>query len=73
VRVGRRSRAKSGKAFASITALLKDNLTDVQVLKYGPAGSDGKLSSDNGLSAYLVVGKSKDGKAAGVLIGSVET
>jgi hypothetical protein len=65
--------AKSAKAFAGINALLKENLTDLQVLKYGPAGSNGKLASDNGLYAYVVVGKSKDGKAAGVLIGSVET
>jgi hypothetical protein len=65
--------AKSAKAFAGINALLEDNLTDLRVLKYGPADSSGKLASDNGLCADVVVGKSKDGKVAGVLIGSVAT
>ncbi len=65
---------KSAAAFTSIKQLLDQNLTDLQVFRYGPSepGSD-KLATDRGLYVFGVVGKAKDGKVCGVLIGSVET
>jgi len=60
-------------AFASINQLMKANLTDIQVFNVGPRDDNGKVASDNGLYGRLVVGKTSDGKIAGVLIGSVET
>ena len=65
---------ESAKAFGEISALLKANLTDLQVVKVGPKDErTGKLADDHGLYAYMVVGRASDGKVAGVMIGSVET
>ncbi|MDP1918480.1 MAG: nuclease A inhibitor family protein, partial [Myxococcales bacterium] len=63
---------KSAKAFGEITALLGANLTDVKVFKIGP--KDGtRLGSDMGLYAQVVVGRTSDGKVAGIILGDVET
>ncbi len=64
---------EAAAAFKSINQLMKANLTDIQVFNVGPKDANGKVASDNGLYGRLVVGKTSDGKIAGVLIGSVET
>lgn len=63
---------KSAKAFGEITKLLGDNLTDVKVFKIGPKDGN-KLGSDMGLYAQVVVGRTSDGKVAGIILGDVET
>jgi len=63
---------KSAKAFGEITKLLGDNLTDVKVFKIGPKDGN-KLGQDMGLYAQVIVGRSADGKIAGVMIGNVQT
>ena len=65
---------ESAKAFAEITRLINANLTDVHVIKVGPKDErSGGLATDHGLYANLIVGRTADGKVAGVLIGAVET
>lgn len=64
---------KSAKAFGAINTLLKDNLKELTLFKIGPKDGRGALATDNGLYAYVLVGRSSDGKVAGVSIGSVET
>ncbi|MCA2978101.1 MAG: hypothetical protein INH41_05235 [Myxococcaceae bacterium] len=65
---------KSAKAFEAITGLLSKNLTGLTLYKVGPKDDQtGRLASDRGLYAYVLVGRSADGKLAGVSIGSVET
>ncbi|MDX2010312.1 MAG: nuclease A inhibitor family protein [Myxococcaceae bacterium] len=65
---------KSAKAFEGINALLTKNLTDLQVFKVGPKDArTGSLSVDQGAYAYVIIGRTSDGKVAGVNIGSVET
>ena len=64
---------ESAKAFGQIRNLLLANLSDVRVVKVGPKDSTGSLGSDQGLYAYLLVGKAADGQLAGVMFGSVET
>ncbi len=64
---------ESDHAFARVLSLLQQNLSDVRVVRVGPAGKDGKLEVDQGLYGVLVVGKSADGKLVGVQFGSVET
>ena len=63
----------SAEAFGRILNQFKANLTDLQVYTVGPKGDDGKLGDSDGLYGYLVVGKSADGKAAGFVVGSVQT
>ena len=63
----------SAAAFGNIKKLLDANLTDVRVVKVGPKDDAGKLASDQGLYAYLLVGKDGDGQLSGVMFGSVET
>jgi hypothetical protein len=54
--------------------LLVNNLKDVTMFKIGPKDdTTKKLGEDQGLYAYVFVGKSKDGKLAGTYFGSVET
>jgi hypothetical protein len=65
--------AKSAAAFAKITRGLHDNLTDLKVVKIGPKEGDGSLASAGGLYAKLIIGRTADGKVAGILLGSVET
>lgn len=65
---------KSAKAFGAINTLLKDNLKELTLFKIGPKDDrTGGLASDRGLYSYVLVGRSSDGKVAGVSIGSVET
>lgn len=64
----------SAKAFGSITDLLKANLTDIKVFKIGPKDDrTGKLATDQGLYARVVIGRTADGKVAGIILGDVET
>ncbi len=63
----------SAQAFGKITDLMKANLKDLKVFKYGPKDEDGGLATDQGLYVQVVVGKAKDGKLAGILLGDVET
>lgn len=65
--------AKSAAAFAKITKGLQENLTDLKVVKIGPKDTDGTLASDQGLYARLIIGRTSDGKVAGILLGAVET
>ncbi len=68
------STVESAKAFGQVTELLKANLKDIQVVRFGPKDArTGKMASDQGLYGLAIVGKTSDGKLAGVLIGSVET
>lgn len=53
--------------------LLKDNLTDVRFVKVGPKDAKGKLATDQGLYSVFLVGKTADGKIAGLHYTSVET
>ena len=64
---------ESAKGFTNIRKVLETNLTDVRVVKVGPKETDGSLATDQGLYAYLLLGKTKDGQLAGVMYGSVET
>ena len=65
---------ESAKAFSAITSALKANLTDLKVLKIGPKDAEtGKLAVDQGLYAQVIIGRSADGKVAGVFMGDVET
>lgn len=65
---------KSDQAFAQITKLLGDNLSDLRVFKVGPRDvRSGALAVDQGLYVQLVVGRSPDGKIAGIMLGDVET
>ncbi|MDP1828105.1 MAG: nuclease A inhibitor family protein [Archangium sp.] len=65
---------ESASAFGFITRALEANLTDLKVYKIGPkeAGSN-KLASDQGLYAQVIVGRTADGKLAGIMMGDVET
>jgi hypothetical protein len=63
----------NANAWKELTGLLNQNLTDVKVVKVGPKGEDGSLGSDQGSYAYFVVGKTTDGKLAGITFDSVET
>ena len=64
----------SAKAFGQITDLLKANLTDLKVFKIGPKDDrTGKLATDQGLYAQVVIGRTADGKVAGIILGDVET
>jgi hypothetical protein len=65
---------ESAKAFSAITTALKANLTDLKVFKIGPkAAESGGLATDQGLYAQVIIGRSADGKVAGVFMGDVET
>ncbi len=59
--------------FSRVKDVLEHNLSDVRVVKVGPQAADGSLATDNGLYAYFLVGKTDDGKLAGVMYGAVET
>jgi hypothetical protein len=65
---------ESASAFGFITRALEANLTDIKVYKIGPkeAGSN-KLATDQGLYAQVIVGRTADGKIAGIMMGDVET
>jgi hypothetical protein len=68
------STKESARAFAEITRLINANLTDVHVVKVGPKDDrTGELATDQGLYAKMIVGRTADGKLAGVVIGAVET
>jgi len=64
---------KSSAAWKGITKLMKDNLTDLQVINIGPKDDHGGVASDQGLYGRMVLGRTSDGKVAGILIGAVET
>ncbi len=64
---------KSAASFGAMVKLVNENLTDVKVFNVGPADAQGKLESDHGLYARLVMGRTADGKVAGFFVGSVET
>ncbi len=64
---------KSGAAWTKLAAVLKDNLTDVRLVKVGPKDANGKLASDQGLYNYMLVGKAADGALSGVQFAGVET
>ncbi|HEY4223027.1 MAG TPA: nuclease A inhibitor family protein, partial [Myxococcota bacterium] len=65
---------KNGANFGKLDDVLKQNLTDLQVFKVGPKDdSTGKLGEDQGAYQLFVVGKTSDGKLAGVTFEAVET
>ncbi len=64
---------ESAAAFNEIGKLMTANLTDLRTLRVGPRGSDGRMGSDAGSYAELVVGRTADGKLAGFIYTSVET
>ncbi|MBL9039012.1 MAG: hypothetical protein JNG84_10885 [Archangium sp.] len=59
--------------WTNVNKLLRANLTDLKVVRVGPKDEDGSMATDQGLYAYVIVGKTTDGKTAGVYFGSVET
>lgn len=66
--------AKSAASWGALKQVMDKNLTDVRVVKVGPKDErSGGLASDHGLYSYMLVGKTADGKLAGVMFGSVET
>lgn len=66
--------SKSASAFGFITRGLEANLTDIKVFKIGPKAERGQgLATDQGLYAQVIVGKSRDGKTVGIMMGDVET
>lgn len=60
-------------AWSTIRSLVTENLTDVRMLRAGYPDESGNLSADRGLYAFIIVGKSADGRLMGFLVGSVET
>ncbi len=66
---------KNAKGFARLQKVIDENLTDVTVIRVGPRDDKkpNELATDQGAYQYLVVGKSKDGKLAGIMFESVET
>jgi hypothetical protein len=62
-----------GKAWGAIASLFDKNLTDLHHVRFGQKGSDGHLETDAGLYVDFIVGKTHDGKLAGVTYGAVET
>jgi len=65
---------ESVAAFGFITRALQANLTDIKVYKIGPREENGSgLATDQGLYAQVIVGRTADGKIAGIIIGDVET
>lgn len=64
---------KQAKAYQNLLKFVDANLTDVRVVKVGPKDEDGSLASDQGLYGLLLVGRTSDGKLAGLITGSVET
>lgn len=64
---------KAAKKWAAVLSLIEKNLTSVRLVKIGPPDDDGRLSIDQGTYAYVLAGKTRDGKIAGLHFGSVET
>ena len=65
---------KNAAAWAGLGKVLSDNLTDVKVFKVGPKDEQtGKLATDRGAYELFVVGKTADGKLAGITFEAVET
>jgi hypothetical protein len=64
---------KASKAFGELRPLLDANLSDVRFVKIGPKADDGSLATDHGFYLELYVGKTKDGRLAGVSYSVVET
>ena len=60
-------------AWAKIKGVFDANITDVKVFKVGPKDAQGALATDRGAYALFVLGKTADGKLAGVTFESVET
>ena len=63
----------SAAAWGRIKARLDQNLTNVRAFKMGDKDEHGALTVDQGFYVWLVVGKTKDGKLAGFMVGTVET
>ena len=65
---------ESAEAFSAITRALEANLTDLKVFNIGPKEARGTgVAQDQGLYGRLIVGRTSDGKVAGIMIGAVET
>jgi Nuclease A inhibitor-like protein len=63
-----------GKKLKRAFTALRTGLDDVGVFKIGPRDAKThKLADDQGLYAYVVAGRSKDGKIAAAYFGSVES
>lgn len=62
-------------AWQGIRTLLTERLTDLTGFKVGraTADDDGVLQENNGLYAYVIVGRNADEALVGILVGSVET
>ena len=63
----------NAERWAKVAEILESNLTDLRLVKIGPADDDGSLAVDAGLYAYLVLGLTDDGHLAGIFFGAVET
>ena len=63
------------RGFGRIKKVFDDNLTDIRVVRVGPRDDDNpnEMGVDQGAYQYLVVGRTRDGKLAGVGFESVET
>jgi hypothetical protein len=65
---------KNAAAWGKIKKVFDDNITDVKVFKVGPKDEQtGNLATDQGAYELFVVGKTADGKLAGITFESVET
>lgn len=60
-------------AYANLKALFASNLTDLRFVRIGPAEEDGSMGVDQGTYVEMFVGKTSDGKLAGVMWTSAET
>ncbi len=59
--------------FARFKKLAEANLTEMVSVKVGPKDEDGSLGSDQGMYARFMVGRTQDGKLAGIMFSVVET
>ncbi|MBL9038232.1 MAG: hypothetical protein JNG84_06960 [Archangium sp.] len=65
----------SPEAFKKLNAVMKQGLTDVKVFYFGQKDdvNPNEVDGSPGLCCFLVVGKTSDGKVAGMLLGAVHT
>ncbi len=60
-------------AFAKLKPLFDANLSDVRFVRVGPKDEEGGMASDQGTYLKMFVGRTQDGKIAGVSFTVVET
>jgi len=65
----------NAKAWGKLKTVFEANISDVTLVRVGPRDEQdaSKMGTDQGAYEYLLVGRTKDGKLAGVTFESVET